>query len=139
LPPLRQRLEDLPLLVAKLLDGLGATAQQSATLTTRELLSTLRRNPWQGNIRELRNYLERCLVLEQQPPPRENEEPWGLDAAAELPRFQDARRRALAGFERHYLELLLDKHDGKVAAAAETAGMSRVYLYRLLGRYGLLR
>ena len=83
--------------------------------------------------------LERCLVLEQQPPPRENDEPWGLDAAAELPRFQDARSRALAGFERHYLELLLDKHDGKVAAAAETAGVSRVYLYRLLGRYGLLR
>ena len=36
-------------------------------------------------------------------------------------------------------ELLLEKHGGKVAAAAETAGLSRVYLYRLLGRYGLLR
>jgi two-component system, NtrC family, response regulator GlrR len=83
--------------------------------------------------------LERCLVLEQQPPPREADEPWGLDATAALPRFQDARSRALAGFERHYLELLLEKHGGKVAAAAETAGLSRVYLYRLLGRYGLLR
>jgi DNA-binding NtrC family response regulator len=138
LPALRDRLEDLPVLCARLLDGLGATAEQAAAMQTRDFVSGLRRSPWDGNVRELRNYLERCLVLEQQPPPREADEGFGPDPAA-LPRFQDARGRALSQFERRYLELLLEKHDGKVAVAAEAAGLSRVYLYRLLARYGLGR
>jgi DNA-binding NtrC family response regulator len=66
------------------------------------------------------------------------EEGWD-ESAAGAGRFQEARSRVLASFERRYLERLLADHDGKVAAAAETAGLSRVYLYRLLAKYGLSR
>jgi DNA-binding NtrC family response regulator len=121
-----------------LLDGLGATPEQAAALLGRDFITSLRRNPWEGNVRELRNYLERCLVLEEQPPPREADEQWLLDGPDALPRYQEAKNRVVSRFERRYFELLLEKHDGKVSAAAEAAGVSRVYLYRLLGRYGLV-
>ncbi|HVG58864.1 MAG TPA: helix-turn-helix domain-containing protein, partial [Hyalangium sp.] len=51
--------------------------------------------------------------------------------------YADQRRRVVDDFERRYLRALLDKHQGKVAQAAVTAGMDRVHLYRLLRRHGI--
>ena len=51
--------------------------------------------------------------------------------------YSDARQRTLDLFEKRYVEALLEKHDGNVTRAAEAAGLSRVYLYRLLRRHGL--
>ena len=87
-------------------------------------------------MRELRNYLERCLVLQAPAPMVE-----GLASAhavvdARQP-YAEARRRALDAFERQYVEALLALHNGKVAGAARAAGMARVYLYRLMRRHGL--
>ncbi len=144
MPSVRERAQDLPLLVAKLLESLGATAEQRATLLAPDLVATMRRNPWRGNVRELRNYLERSLVLEDQAMPRDALESAsayspGADSGAKLPPFQEARSRVMTTFERQYLETLMKDHDGKVATAADTAGLSRVYLYRLLSKYGMSR
>jgi transcriptional regulator with PAS, ATPase and Fis domain len=138
LPPLRARLDDLPLLVDRLLERLGATPKASAPLRTPEFLARIAQGWWSGNVRELRNYLERCLVF-QQPLPLEEHggaaEP--LTEAAEGGLYNEARRRALDAFERRYLAGLLARHQGKVAAAAKEAGIDRVSLYRLLRRHGL--
>jgi DNA-binding NtrC family response regulator len=133
LPALRDRLADLPGIVASLLDGLGATPEQRERLGSREQLSSLRRASWPGNVRELRNTLERSLVLDLDEPL--------IDAAPASPSggFQETRARVLATFERDYLERLLRDHQGNVAAAAQAAQLSRVYLYRLLQRHRLLR
>ena len=80
-------------------------------------------------MRELRNYLERSLVLDAPPPVEE-----ATDAPVTLP---IARRRTLDSFERRYLEDLLRRHAGKVAAAAREAGVARVYLYRLMSKHGI--
>jgi DNA-binding NtrC family response regulator len=141
LPPLRQRPEDVPLLVMRFLDGLRATPAQRA-LFSPELLNELARGAWPGNVRELRNYVERCLVLQDAPAPGEIA---GSDAPAlalgevsvDVP-WATARERAIAAFERRYLEALLARHDGHVGRAAEGAGMNKVYLYRLLHRHGLM-
>src|SRR5262249_26549255 len=64
LPPLRERAEDLPLLVETLLVRLGASElPDAAWLRTPEHLADLARHAWPGNVRELRNYLERCVAL----------------------------------------------------------------------------
>jgi two-component system, NtrC family, response regulator GlrR len=131
IPPLRERLVDLPELVSELLHGLGATPAQLARLTAGSVLERLQRSSWPGNVRELRNYLERSLILDSPAP---------LDGAHEGPGtlpLPEARRRALDAFERRYLEDLLRAHDGKVAAATRTAGVARVYLYRLLSKHGM--
>jgi DNA-binding NtrC family response regulator len=136
-PPLRERLEDLPLLVDAILDGLGAPPDAAEVLRQPKFLASLSRHDWPGNVRELKNYLERCLVLEEEMPLRDAPLPLGpppIDAKRPL---REQRERWLRYFERRYLEDLLQLHGGNVTAAARAAGMDRIHMYRLLGRAGL--
>ncbi len=138
LPSLRQRPEDLPLLVERLLGSLGATPEHTGALRTPEFISRLQQAAWPGNVRELRNYLERCLVFEDALALSEEEARSGgsLEIDPTQP-YADQRRRVMDDFERRYLRALLEKHQGKVAQAAITAGVDRVHLYRLLRRHGI--
>ncbi|HJL14402.1 MAG TPA: sigma 54-interacting transcriptional regulator [Sandaracinaceae bacterium LLY-WYZ-13_1] len=139
LPPLRERLDDLPVLVAALLDELGAEASARERLTSRAYLRRLRARSWPGNVRELRNHLERALVFE------EEVEPGPPDADDELPpehvdpsqSWSQARAQAIARFEKAYLRALLERHAGNVSRAARAAGVDRVYVHRLLRKHGL--
>jgi DNA-binding NtrC family response regulator len=133
LPPLRDRLEDIPLLAARLLQRMGAREDVSAALLHPEFLASLQRASWPGNVRELRNFLERCVVF-QQALPLDQKETGGGEPAS----FTEERQRAIDAFERRYLQNLLSAHDGKVAAAAQQAGVGRAHLYRLLHKHGLL-
>jgi two-component system, NtrC family, response regulator GlrR len=140
LPPLRARPEDLPLLVERILEGLGAADRpEAAPLVTAEFVSVLARHRWSGNVRELRNYIERCLALREQPPlgaAPEDDAGGGARPAFDQP-LRIARERWTRHFERRYVEELLQRSDGKVAIAARAAGVDRMYFYRLLWRYGL--
>jgi len=140
LPPLRQRTEDIPLIVEKLLSGLGADARVKSTLLDPAFIMQLQRSAWPGNIRELRNHLERCVVLQETLLPGEGEESGRPpdDAPTQVdPRipYPEARRRALDAFERQYVEALLQLHGGKVSQAAASADIDRVHLYRLIKRH----
>jgi len=135
LPPLRERPEDIPLLVERIVDGLVDDPAARAPLLDGALVTALQRGAWAGNVRELRNHLERCLVLGG-PVPLAAPGPVVGAVDGRIP-YAEARQRALDEFERRYLEDLLRRHDGKVASAARAAGVNRAYLYRLLQRHGL--
>ena len=145
MPPVRQRPEDMELLVRKLLRSLNASEASLARFCEPEFVSGLSRSAWPGNVRELRNYLERCLVFEEPMPLGEHETPGAGIAAAPaataaidpaIP-YAEARQQAQEAFEAAYVRALLDAHDGRVAAAAQAAGIGRVYLYRLMRRHGV--
>src|SRR5262249_1933102 len=68
LPPLRARVEDLPLLVDGILSQAAADPETIAALATPAFLRELSGHAWPGNVRELRNYLERCLVMRAKVP-----------------------------------------------------------------------
>jgi two-component system, NtrC family, response regulator GlrR len=140
-PPLRQRSEDIPLIVDKLLSGLGADARVKAALMDPGFVAQLQRSAWPGNIRELRNHLERCVVLQETLLPGEGEDGGSQPSSegsgvidARVP-YPEARRRALDSFEREYVEKLLQLHGGKVSTAAASADIDRVHLYRLIKRH----
>ena len=143
LPPLRERPEDLPLLVEHVLGRLGlADRPEAAVLRGEAAQADLARHPWPGNVRELRNYIERCLALAERSPLGGTGEAAAADGAGHDQvdgglDFKAARETWNTRFERRYLEELLDRHDGNVSAAARTAGIDRKYLYRLLWRHGL--
>jgi two-component system, NtrC family, response regulator GlrR len=141
LPSLRDRLDDLPLLVDHLLAGLGADAAAAAPLQQPAFLRELAAHRWPGNVRELRNFLERCLALGEQLSPGGGPAPAELTSLAEpidlsLP-LKDARERHQRAFEKRYVEALMAAHDGNITAAARAAGVDRITLYRTLWRHGL--
>jgi two-component system response regulator GlrR len=139
-PPLRERREDIPVLARHLLP---AGAQE---LLTAELLRDLVARPWLGNVRELRNALERLLVLGPG-------EALASDTSASAPAtpstlgpvpaqllalpFKDFRTRCWEELERAYVAHLLDSNGRQVTTAAEQAGLARTYLHRLIKRYDL--
>ncbi len=140
LPPLRERPEDLPLLVEHILKSLGANEHPEAdALRTPAFLEELARHAWPGNVRELRNYLERCLALrERQPLNMESgsTEQAGVPIASHRP-LREAREQWTAYCERRYLDDVLSASGGNVTAAARAAGVDRIHFYRLLWRHGL--
>ncbi len=150
LPPLRDRLEDLPRLAEHFLDIIEKRSRRptdTSFLRTPEFVAELRAHHWPGNLRELRNYVERCHALREAvqldtgggPPPGPAERAPvaarpSVDPSLSLREARDAWSR---DFERRYLEQLLARHDGNVRDAARTAGVDRVYLYRLLWKHEL--
>jgi two-component system, NtrC family, response regulator GlrR len=137
LPPLRERLEDVPLLVEHFLAQLGAPQAAAAALRDPEHLASLGQHAWPGNVRELRNYVEQALALgarAQLDPSGASAGPPPIDVRVPLRR---AREQWLDHFERRYLAELLAAHGDNVSAAARAAEIDRVHFHRLLSRYGL--
>jgi DNA-binding NtrC family response regulator len=98
--------------------------------------------PWPGNLRELRNVLERiqCIGSDGFPTAmaEDLEEDEGLSLAFDLDRpFKEAKEELIDTFEREYLQRLLDRSDGRIAPAAREAGLNRKYFYDLLRKHGL--
>ena len=143
LPPLRERLADLPALVEHIVRNLGTVDDDAqATVRSPGFLGALAEHSWPGNIRELRNYLERCLALHDFAPPRgtggQAAPIPGPESAVNIGQpLREAREAWVSTFERRYLEELLRQHENRVSAAARAAGVDRIYFYRLLWKHGL--
>jgi two-component system, NtrC family, response regulator GlrR len=138
LPALRERREDVAEIARSILGHLDVDAERVRALLTPAFVSDLEGHTWPGNARELRNYLERCLVFGAAMPHEADVEPGGSGMAIDISTpFPQARDRALADFERAYVAAILQRAGGDVAAAARAAGVSRVYLYRLMKRHAI--
>ena len=139
IPPLRERPGDIVSLVHHFLpkESLGAVTPQ----VLREICG----RPWLGNVRELRNFVDRALALGPQEALALSGSVAGAGAEdglrlppemCALP-YKEVRERALNAIERDYVKGLLVRHDRNISAAAEAAGLNRGYLYRLVSKHGL--
>jgi DNA-binding NtrC family response regulator len=143
LPPLRERLEDLSLLVPALAKRIAADRGLERVIEVDDdLLSTLEAHHWPGNIRELRNHLEQLAILDMAPElSRDGPQVafGGGESFAALKRLPltVAKTQLIEAFERDYLESLLDDVNGNVAEAARRAGVDRGTLFRTIRRYGM--
>jgi two-component system, NtrC family, response regulator GlrR len=136
IPPLRERLEDLPILVRTILDQLGPRARGFTLSPT--ALKRLGEHHWPGNVRELRNFIERALALGTAMPGETL-----TDEADQEPEsgptidYKVAREEALASFEKEFVTHLLRVFDGNVSRASREAGLDRAYLHRLIKKHGV--
>lgn len=140
LPPLRERVEDIPLLVGKILDSLGVldSSPELEFLRSEAFVAQVSRHGWPGNVRELRNYLERCVALRVQTPLEPTGTPVHVAPNVDVTQpLKAERERWVATFERQYLQQLLERHAGNVTAAARAASVDRPHFYRLLWKHGL--
>jgi len=138
LPALRERLDDIPGLVDLLLEERGASLRfEELGDHDREMLLAHR---WPGNIRELRNVVERLVafptagvaaLLDNEPTARH------AVVSSALPPLSTARQKAQDVFEENYVREALSRAKGSVTEAAKLAGVSRQFLQRLIKKHGL--
>jgi DNA-binding NtrC family response regulator len=127
-PPLRERLDDVPGLVDRLLAQMGRPASTLAPKTR----SLLKAHRWPGNVRELRNVVMKATHL--------GESDLGEEADTSLSgaeRFHAAKERLITAFEVDYLKTLITHASGNVSRAARESGLDRVHLHRLLKKHNL--
>ena len=141
LPPLRDRKEELPRLIRHFLGQLGQSDAPNVPEATMRLLTS---HDWPGNVREVRNFVERFLALPGAGP--EELLPRAPGVGGSLPElspdeaqiaFHDAKQRFTDRFERLYLQELLTRHGDNISEAARVSGLSRQSCYRLLRKHGL--
>jgi transcriptional regulator with PAS, ATPase and Fis domain len=148
IPPLRQRLDDLELLVRALLDRVvkdKKSARRTFDSITPAQWGSLREHPWPGNVRELKNVIERSLAIKGDDGLSLGSMPavavTGSPAQGARPDLEKPyigqRDELLERFDREYLASLLARHAGNFTRAAAAAGIDRMYLKRLVRRYDL--
>ena len=155
LPPLRDRLGDVPVVAQRILASFGDDGPVPEL--SEDAVSALKRRKWSGNVRELRNVLKRAVVLSAGPRltaadvslgsrgPLRDATSLGASATApgagrevadDLP-IKEARDRWVAPMEREYLVRIVKRSGGDLDRAAEEAGIHRKSLERLLRQHGL--
>jgi len=134
-PPLRERMEDVPVLA----EHFRRAARADAPALSEDLLRHFANHPWPGNVRELRNAVERAVVLHDAPAlAAAAVEATGTEMAVDLRvPFKDAKNALTDAFERSYLKAMLASTGGNVSEASRRADIDRVYLLKLLKKHGL--
>jgi len=137
-PPLRERGNDIPLLVNHFVN---AFSPGRPLTVSPEDAARIQRHSWPGNVRELRNVIERACLLshgnsiniddalvEESAP--------ALGIRTDLP-FKEAKGQLVEMFEREYIEDLMRRHKMNLSAAAREAQIDRKHLRELIRKYGL--
>ncbi|MGZ8452254.1 MAG: sigma-54-dependent transcriptional regulator [Candidatus Binatia bacterium] len=142
LPPLRERLEDLPLLINHILEKHPVARERAIRQVSSEVLDQMLAYRWPGNVRELENILERAIVKCQGPTIIDVDLPVVSHSAAVSTYIasNDAAltlKQWLLKSEKEYLRGLLMKHEGSIAATAVEAKVDNKTLYRKMKRHGL--
>jgi DNA-binding NtrC family response regulator len=133
-PPLRERAEDVPLLARDLLAGIKADLGRPAVELAPDAMTALQAYRWPGNIRELRNVLERALLLSDRTVIRREDLQFEAAPQRETADTDDLSL-TLVELERRHLERILADERGHVGRAATRLGIPRSSLYQKIKRY----
>ena len=139
IPPLRERAEDIPLLVEYFNRKFSGANKRQPKEFAQDAIDRLRDHSWPGNVRELKNTIERVVIMTQKTavaaadlPPLGAEN--GVPAASfRFPNFKDATD----AYQREFIQHKLAENDGSVAKAADSMGVDRSHLYRRMRSLGI--
>lgn len=148
IPPLRERKEDIPLLVEGILERLNRTHFKNIRRVHPKVIESFQSYHWPGNIREMENLIERAYIIEPTPVltpesfPQElfpssfsSSEKEFLDSS--YPTLKEMREKSREDAERTYLEKLLRRHKGRIKDSAASAGISTRQLNKLMKKHNL--
>lgn len=146
IPPLRERLEDIPLLARHFLKMYGERMGRNVDEITHDAVKKLMKYDWPGNVRELENVIERAVAIVSGNCIDENDLPEPAETSGETPSETSAESHPLidvplpkrtAELEKSYLMELLGRYGGKTDLAAEKAGLTLRTLQRKLKNHGI--
>ena len=146
LPPLRERLNDIPFLAQSFLDKLNRLHGKGVSRVTDEVIEALTRYHWPGNIREMENLFERAYILEKTDQLTRSGFPMDLftmefpaspDSLGRTLPLKEVRQRAVEETEQRYLREILSLNQGRIEKTAAAAGITTRQLHNLMHKYGL--
>jgi len=139
-PALRERVEDIPMLAEYFLKRLPRDARTGGEAELSEgAMRALQSYSWPGNIRELRNVLERAVLLSDNKILRERDLHFDLPEPTPTQNAGGGTTQTLDEMEKEYIERILSIENGRVEAAAKRLGIPRSSLYNKLKQYGIVR
>ncbi len=154
IPPLRERREDIPVLINYFLKKYSDELGKKVDGIEDEVMEVLFKYRWSGNVRELQNVVKRAIVItqgriikvedlpeyiiEDNTSLEKLPEPNGFHPQDEE-NFWTLKKIKVEEFEKNYLEKLLTKYSGNISKIVEVSGIPRATLYRLLKKYNLTR
>ena len=138
-PPLRERLEDIPLLVEHFNRKFSRDNNKKPKIFSADAIEALQNYSWLGNVRELRNTIERIVIMHAKQKVLADDLP-ELNATSETPastfRFPSFKD-ATDAYQREFILHKLNEADGNVSKAAEAMGVDRSHLYRRMKNLGI--
>jgi two-component system nitrogen regulation response regulator NtrX len=149
LPPLRERREDIPELVSHFLARLAAERRMPSPAISEEAMAALQAHDWPGNVRQLRNIIERTLILAPSErvscievdllPPEilDSQGSAGGGSNTTMAIMGSPLREARESFEREYLKIQIRRFSGNISRTASFIGMERSALHRKLKALGI--
>jgi len=138
-PPLRERREDIPLLVEHLVKKHALRLGRPPLMPDPDAMRAVLDRPWPGNVRELEHALERALLLARGDVLTVADLPPDPRPSHEVDPGEGGYRQARDSWEKRYFQELLDEAGGSVSKAADLAGLHRSTLYEKLARIGLVQ
>ncbi len=141
-PPLRDRRDDIPLLLNHFVKRYNGEFGKAVQKVAPDLMSFFMGYRWPGNIRELENFVERAVLMSEGPELKLEALPRELlaEAGAKVKNAEESFlpfKQAKESFERNYIEELLERFNGVVSRAAREAKIPRPNLYEKLKKYGI--
>jgi two-component system nitrogen regulation response regulator NtrX len=139
IPPLRERLEDIPLLTEHFNRKFSAAYGKKPKEFTPEAIEALQNYAWLGNVRELKNTIERVVIMVEKQRiagedlPRFNVSDESPASSFRFPSFKDATD----AYQREFILHKLGEFDGNVSKAADSMGVDRSHLYRRMKNLGI--
>ena len=140
LPPLRERIEDIPFLAEYFLQRARAKVNKRVESISPEAMALLRSYAWPGNLRELENIVERAVVLASSQAIEAEHLPihvQDISSGKSQPGLRRSKSQAIEQFERHALASYLLQADGNISRAAILANIPRRSFHRLMAKYKL--
>jgi DNA-binding NtrC family response regulator len=132
-PPLRERIEDIPVLARYLLDKVSADLGRGEIELNDDCIKALQGYTWPGNVRELRNVIERALLLSDQK--HIGLKDLNFDGHANVGSFSTDSQFTLLQLEKHHIQRVLLEEHGRVEKAAKRLGIPRSSLYQKLKKH----
>lgn len=144
LPPLRERVEDIPSIAQYLLEKHCKKLKKHGKRISPDLMKRLTVHPWEGNVRELENAIIQGILFSTTPEIEPDDvllsgpKPVGpCSAALTQANYKEAKEEALKGFNHTYIGRLLKRNQGNVSKAARACGLERQALQQIMKRYGI--
>jgi len=137
IPPLRERKEDIPLLVHRFIEKFNIELGKRVEKISEEALKTLMKYDWPGNVRELENVIERAMVITKGTLIKPEDIQISAEPSKEV--RVEGEDRSLRAVERAHIQRVLEENDWNIQRSAQILGIDRVTLYKKIKKYGLKR